>query len=216
MQWVRCRCLFNSSLQTVRFSIKEPETELHTKSSIDCPVGPLLVIGYGNPLRSDDGVGPALAATVGTWQLPGVRSMVCHQLTPELVVPIAEAGQVVFVDASKDYSFVRLRGVEPAQSTRTMTHVVDPSSLLQLTKELYDRCPAAQILTIPAEKFTFGETLSDICRDGMQTALARIRVLATRRHQTGENAGSRSKKEKRLPTQAWRLHAKRGTVRKEP
>ena len=135
------------------------------------------MIGYGNPLRSDDGVGPQIAEAVGKWRLPHVRSMVCHQLTPELVVPIAAAGQVIFVDAAKDHGLVRLCEVEPAQTAETMTHTVDPSSLLRLSNALYGYCPEALSLTIPAENFSFGEKLSDICLEGMQTALARIRDL---------------------------------------
>ena len=39
---------------------------------------PTLIIGYGNTLRSDDGVGPRLAQTVADWRLPGVRSLALH------------------------------------------------------------------------------------------------------------------------------------------
>ena len=42
-----------------------------------------LVIGYGNTLRGDDGVGPRVAVAVEDLQLPGVRTLVCQLLTPE-------------------------------------------------------------------------------------------------------------------------------------
>jgi hydrogenase maturation protease len=44
----------------------------------------LLVIGYGNELRSDDGVGPRVARAVAEWRLPGVEAIAVHQLTLEL------------------------------------------------------------------------------------------------------------------------------------
>jgi hypothetical protein len=59
----------------------------------------LLVIGYGNELRGDDGVGPKTAMAVSEWHFPGVKTMVCHQLTPDLAEPIAAAERVVFIDA---------------------------------------------------------------------------------------------------------------------
>ncbi len=58
-----------------------------------------LVIGYGNTLRGDDGVGPLVAEQVEAWNLPAVRSRVTHQLTPELAAEIAEVDLVFFVDA---------------------------------------------------------------------------------------------------------------------
>ena len=64
--------------------------------------GSVLVIGYGNPLRSDaePGGGPP-----SSWQLTeGGRTdvMACHQLTPELAEDVSRAGLVVLVDASTD------------------------------------------------------------------------------------------------------------------
>ena len=47
----------------------------------------LLVIGYCNTLRSDDGVGPRVAEAVEALDLPGVRAIVRGLLTPELAEP---------------------------------------------------------------------------------------------------------------------------------
>ena len=59
----------------------------------------LLVIGYGNTLRRDDGVGPHVAEAIAALALPGVEALVCPLLTPELAEAIARARRVVFVDA---------------------------------------------------------------------------------------------------------------------
>ena len=59
----------------------------------------LLVIGYGNELRGDDGVGPAAARAVAGWNRPGIVALDVHQLTPELADDVGQAGYVVFVDA---------------------------------------------------------------------------------------------------------------------
>ncbi|HEY9173382.1 MAG TPA: hydrogenase maturation protease, partial [Verrucomicrobiae bacterium] len=58
------------------------------------PIADLLVIGYGNTLRRDDGIGPKVAEAVAELNLPGVRSLACPQLTPELAEPIAHAKRV--------------------------------------------------------------------------------------------------------------------------
>jgi hydrogenase maturation protease len=140
----------------------------------------LLVIGYGNELRSDDGVGPKTAAAVAEWNLPDVRTVICHQLTPELAVPIAAAQCVIFVDAAVDCgTSVELHALQPADSAEVMAHAPDPHSLLGLAKDIFGRSPSAFWLTIPIENVDFGENLSACAHDGMQIALEKIRQLLT-------------------------------------
>lgn len=63
------------------------------------PIPPILVLGYGNTLRSDDGVGYRVAAAVHRWHVPDVEGYTCHQLTPDLAAEIAPRQRVIFVDA---------------------------------------------------------------------------------------------------------------------
>ena len=54
--------------------------------------GLVLVIGYGNPLRGDDGIGWSAAnALAEGMQDDRVRIVACIQLTPELAESIAQA-----------------------------------------------------------------------------------------------------------------------------
>ena len=139
----------------------------------------LLVIGYGNTLRSDDGVGAKVAAAIDELALPGVAALVRHQLTPELAEPISEARAVVFVDAATDASTeVQLRPLEPADGAQLMAHAADPRSLLAFARQLFGRCPPAWGLTIPVENLEFGEELSPLARRGFQTALEQVKRLA--------------------------------------
>jgi hydrogenase maturation protease len=41
-----------------------------------------LVIGYGNSLRGDDGIGIKVAQIVADWHLPKVRSLKLNKTTP--------------------------------------------------------------------------------------------------------------------------------------
>ena len=58
-----------------------------------------LIIGYGNTLRQDDGVGRYLAEQIAEEQWPECQVLSVHQLTPELAASIAEVEQVIFIDA---------------------------------------------------------------------------------------------------------------------
>ena len=60
-----------------------------------------LIIGYGNPLRGDDGVGWEVASRLAaTIPEEAAHIMTVHQLTPELAESVSEAELVIFIDAS--------------------------------------------------------------------------------------------------------------------
>ena len=137
-----------------------------------------LVIGYGNELRSDDGVGPKVAAAVAGMQLPGVHAIACHQLTPELAEPIAAARAVIFVDAAHDLgSGAQVRAIEPLTTAQVSAHTSGPQSLLALARELFGHCPPAWMISIPAVVFDFGEQLSPQAQQGLAVAIEEIRKL---------------------------------------
>jgi hydrogenase maturation protease len=138
----------------------------------------LLVIGYGNTLRSDDSVGPRVAEAVEALSLPGVCALSCGLLTPELADPISRARQVVFVDASVEAPReVRLRPLVPADSAQILAHAGDPRTLLALARDVFGHAPQAWWLTIPVENFGIGERLSAKAERGLASAIETIRGL---------------------------------------
>ena len=143
------------------------------------PTAGLLVIGYGNELRRDDGVGPKVAAAVAKMNLPGVRIHICHQLTPELADPISHSSRVIFVDAatlaSKEVQTLKLK---PDETVNVMAHAANPHSLLALAHEVFGYCPPAWWLTIPVEDFGFGDELSPVARRGFNVADEKICSIA--------------------------------------
>ena len=138
----------------------------------------LLVIGYGNTLRGDDGVGPRVAEAVEALKLPGVRTFTCQQLSPEHAEMISQAARVVFVDAAVDApKEVQLRELVPGDTTQLMAHAADPRTMLALAREVFAHAPKAWWLTIPAVSLEFSEVLSRETRDGLAVAVQRIKVL---------------------------------------
>ncbi|HEU6449465.1 MAG TPA: hydrogenase maturation protease [Verrucomicrobiae bacterium] len=152
----------------------------------------ILVIGYGNTLRRDDGVGVKIAEAVAAMDLPGVTVITRHQLAPELAVPISEADAVVFVDAEvKASEPIKLRMIKPAETVgRILAHAADPRSLLALAKEVFGRNPIAWTLGVPVEDFNFGDGFSSRAEKGFQDALKQIRGLIQNKFcETVANAG---------------------------
>jgi len=138
----------------------------------------LLVIGYGNELRGDDGVGPTVAEIVDGWNLNGVQSLVCPLLTPELADPISQARLAVFVDAAVDGTGqVELSRLEPHESCQIMAHAADPRTMLALARDVFGHTPAAWWLKIPASELEFGRHFSPPAQRGVSEALEKLRTL---------------------------------------
>ena len=138
----------------------------------------ILVIGYGNTLRGDDGVGPRVAEAVAQLSLPGVRTLVCPMLTPELADPVAHANTVIFVDAAVDApQEVQWRKLEPNESSQLMAHAADPRTLLALARDVFGHTPEAWWLTIPAVDLSFREEFSPAGQRGFAEAVEKIQTF---------------------------------------
>jgi hydrogenase maturation protease len=145
------------------------------------PPAELLVIGYGNTLRRDDGVGPKVAEAVAALNLPGVRTLACPLLTPELAEALAQARLVIFVDAAVDTpQGVQLRQLTPADSSQIMAHAAGPATMLALARDVFGHAPEAWWLTIPVKDLGIGEEFSPLAQRGFETAMQEIRKCAGR------------------------------------
>ena len=157
-----------------------------------------LVIGYGNTLRGDDGVGPRVAEAIEKLNLPGVRTLICQQLSPEYADLVSRAHTVVFVDAeivqgsefkvqssgipnpepaTLNHELIRWRKLEPGESSQLMAHAADPRTLLALARDVFGHAPEAWWLTIPALKLDFSETLTPEAQRGFAEAVGKIQEL---------------------------------------
>ena len=129
------------------------------------PGAGVLVVGYGNRLRTDDGLGwHAIEHLAIDPRVSGADLLWRHQLTPELAVDFAQASLVILVDASADVEpgAVAVRLLEPAvPDDRTlMSHHIDPGSLLALAIELYDRAPPVYVVGVGPFSMDDGDRIS--------------------------------------------------------
>ncbi|NJN15613.1 MAG: hydrogenase maturation protease [Oscillochloris sp.] len=135
-----------------------------------------LVIGYGNTLRGDDGLGPRVVAPL---RVPGVRTLILPQLGPELAAELALVQRVIFVDARLGRGGPHLRRL-PLADPQPQSHHCDPAGLLALSAALYGHAPQAWLLSIPAARFDLGAPLSPAARHNRLLALRRLRRLLER------------------------------------
>ena len=123
----------------------------------------VLIIGFGNSLRTDDGVGWHIAQELmRSIDSPGVEIISCGQLTPDLAEPIGRAQTVIFIDAAQQGPLGQptWERVTPVPIPDNFSHQLSPAALIALARDLYGSSPEATLVTIAAESFAFGESLS--------------------------------------------------------
>ncbi len=133
-----------------------------------------LVVGYGNPLRSDDGVGPHVAREIDSLNLPDVETRSFHQLNPELVDEFSKYDLVFLIDAAEDGPPVHVRRTEERPGGRPSTHHFGPEDLLQLARSIGIRPPEMLLCTVRGENFEVGETISSTVLGRAREAVKKI------------------------------------------
>ena len=119
-----------------------------------------LVVGYGNLLRGDDGVGRHVIDALEPL-LPEGSAVSIHQLTPEWAEIISHACLVVFVDAAVGDNPGEVRHLQLGPTVaQPGSHELTPEGILSMAAELYGRCPMAHIVTITGDSFEFSDSLT--------------------------------------------------------
>ncbi|MCR9138160.1 MAG: hydrogenase maturation protease [Alphaproteobacteria bacterium] len=114
----------------------------------------MLLIGYGNPGRGDDGLGPAFSLAMADRALPGWEVDTDYQLVAEHALAVSTHDLVVFADAEMNgtsaYSF---RQIRPGAPEVLGSHSLVPETVLALCETLYDARPRAYVLGITGHAF---------------------------------------------------------------
>jgi hydrogenase maturation protease len=125
--------------------------------------GSVLVIGVGNDLRADDGVGRSVLARLAEHpSLVGCRFESVHQLVPELGPELAASSLVVFVDGTTELppGEVRIAPAEPMSAAPAFSHHMTPAALVALASQAYGTSPEALVVGIGVGSLRAGASLS--------------------------------------------------------
>jgi hydrogenase maturation protease len=157
----------------------------------------VLVVGYGNPLRGDDGVGQEVAQLLARQKgrspvLAGAEVTWAHQLAPEMAPDLSRADFAVFVDAVCDRRPVgsvtvrRLMAPGPGPGSAagipaSCWEDLSPEGLLALTLDLYGNAPPAALVTVGVSVTGFGSALSPVVRAAVPRAAAAVRLAIAAR-----------------------------------
>ena len=150
----------------------------------------LLLLGYGNPDREDDGVAwhilRALTIKLGLEapesyedefpEFDRIDFSFQLQLTPEMAEDIRAYPYVCFVDAHTGNipEPVRLIDVESEFQASPFTHHLTPQSLLSMCETLYEEKPEAALVSVLGHRFLFTRQLSEETARLVPEAVERI------------------------------------------
>jgi hydrogenase maturation protease len=136
----------------------------------------ILIYGYGNPGRQDDGLGPALVDRLENERIPGVATDSNYQLQIEDAVALSQSDMVIFVDAAENgdapFTFTEL---EPSNEITFTTHSVSPGSVLALCNEMYRKTVRAYVLAIRGYGWEFIEELTPVAEKNLEEAYRFLR-----------------------------------------
>jgi hydrogenase maturation protease len=135
----------------------------------------ILVYGYGNPGRQDDGLGVMLAEEIARWSdtlhLSNVDTDSNYQLNIEDAAGIANYDIVVFADASmEEMTHFRLDPLKPSVLNEFTMHAVSPAFILYLCHEMFHIKPSAYLLHIRGYAWEFMGEMTVGARENLAQA----------------------------------------------
>lgn len=148
----------------------------------------ILILGYGNLDREDDGVAwHVLRGVVQALGLPVPKSpddplpayqgrvqfQFMLQLAPEVAELIAQYDSVCFVDAHTGEINVPVRAIriQPKFQASPFTHHLTPFTCLELTNSIYQKSPQGYLVSIRGFSFQFEEEPTEQTRQYAKIAI---------------------------------------------
>ena len=114
----------------------------------------ILIYGYGNPGRQDDGLGPKLVELFEKEKNMNVDMQSIdldsnYQLNIEDADNIKDYDLIIFADASKTCKEpLEINEIYPSNEIQFTTHSISPQSVLAICDDIHDKQPKAFLLEI--------------------------------------------------------------------
>lgn len=137
----------------------------------------ILIIGYGNPDRQDDGVAWHVICNLASYfnrQIPDSYSegifpandnpdfYFLLQLTPEISEMMENYDSVIFIDAHTENipDDLQIIEIEPQFQQSPLTHHLTPATCLLLAQTIHGFAPKGTLVSIKGHQFGFSQKLS--------------------------------------------------------
>lgn len=148
---------------------------------------PILFLGWGNPSRGDDAIGPLLCDRLShLLSRPDIPEVIARtevqqdfQLQVEDASDIAGRELVVLIDASVDTTApFELTVVEACEDASVSTHALSPQAVVATTCKIFGAMPLCYQLAVRGNAFELGESLSPSAALHLDAAWQVLREIA--------------------------------------
>jgi hydrogenase maturation protease len=139
----------------------------------------VLFIGYGNPGRLDDGLGPALAARIEALSLKGMTVEADYQLAVENAFDVSRHDIVIFADAAvRGKAPFFFKEIHPRSPLSLRSHSVSPEAVLFFAERMFHSRARAYVLGIRGYAFNgYDERLSERAEKNLEEAFQFVTKL---------------------------------------
>lgn len=151
------------------------------RESNSSPSSQPLVIGAGNPLRGDDGAGPAVACAVAARAASAARILLASGEGAALMKAWEGAERVILIDAARSgagpgtiHCFEAHREPVPAQFLSCSTHAFSVAEAIEMARALGLLPARLTVYGIEGANFEFGEGLTPEVARAAREVEARI------------------------------------------
>ena len=137
--------------------------------------GKICLIGVGNILRCDDGIGAYICNQIEHLGLAGVDCLIVQQLQVELVEDILDYQLVIIADASLSDSEVDLSPLNQFEAGLASSHQIDAGMLFSVAKNIYQKELNIYICAVKGNDFSIGDTIKTAALASANTSVELIR-----------------------------------------
>ncbi len=132
------------------------------------PRNDILVVGVGNSLRGDDGVGLYLVRRLGEWFGGRLNCMEANDADILFAEQIAGYDELLVIDAmvlenGESFSVIKLEPTDTYVPSGFVSHIFEWGAVLALARDIYGKSPKASVLGVSTSNFEFSEALSPAC-----------------------------------------------------
>ena len=113
-----------------------------------------VIVGYGNELRGEDAFGVDVIKKLEKFHLKNTKLISAFQLTPEIVLELLEADEIIFIDAcNNEKNHYALACSLSVQSRFNLSHHISPKTIVAMLESLYEKHPNFFIYSMMTDSF---------------------------------------------------------------
>lgn len=135
----------------------------------------ILLIGVGNTIKADDGIGAYICGRIASLDLTGVRTLTVHQLDAAIIEEVVAADIIIIADACVEGTNVTFQKVNTGgPAGPSSPHYVSASLLMQMIKLVHNTERPLYVCSVAGYDFSTREGLSARAKKNADKAVSII------------------------------------------